>query len=306
MNRRKQGKGKSPLLVLAIIVVLIVTAFYLLETARESVPIKPAEAPKSSNLLKIPTRVITPPVQQHYSAAVTPPHHPKVKLPGKATGTGSVAIIVDDMGSSMQEVTALLAINLPITFSVIPGLARAGAVATAAHRSGREVMAHMPMEPKGYPRQRLEKNGLLVSLSDSEIEERVVGYLQEIPFAVGANNHMGSRFTEYETKMQPVLKVLKERDLFFIDSMTSPASVGYRLARNMGLRAGTRLVFLDNVQRVDAIKAQLDQVAAIARKKGGAIAICHPHRTTIQALTEMMPEFKKSGITFVYASQLVN
>jgi polysaccharide deacetylase 2 family uncharacterized protein YibQ len=306
VNRHKQGKGKNPLLVLALIVILIVTAFYLLERVKESLPIKPVESPMPVDLMKIPPRITSPQGQQRYSAATILPHHPKVKLPGMPTGPGSLAIIVDDMGSSMQEVRALLAINLPITFSVIPGLARASGVATTAHNAGREVMAHMPMEPQGYPQQRLEKKGLLVSLSAGEIEERVISYLQEIPFAVGANNHMGSRFTEDETKMQPVLKVLKERDLFFIDSKTSPASVGYRLARSMGLRAGVRLVFLDNVQRVDAIKAQLEQAAAIARKKGSAIAICHPHQTTIRALTEMMPELEKAGITFVYASQLVS
>ena len=106
--------------------------------------------------------------------------------------------------------------------------------------------------------------------------------------------------------MQSVLKVLKGREMFFVDSKTSPASVGYSLARKMGLKAGTRQVFLDNVQNVAAIKAQLRQVADTARKRGSAIAICHPHQTTIQALSSMLPAMKKDGITFVYASQLVS
>ena len=91
-----------------------------------------------------------------------------------------------------------------------------------------------------------------------------------------------------------------------MDSRTSPASVGYKTARAMGLRCGTRQVFLDNVQDEAAIGKQLAEVAAIARKKGAAIAICHPHPSTLRALKAYMPELVKSGITFVYASALTS
>ncbi len=151
----------------------------------------------------------------------------------------------------------------------------------------------------------MEKNGLLLGESNEQIASKVKGYLQEIPYAVGANNHMGSSFTESEEKMQPVLQILQERGLFFVDSMTSPKSAGFRLARKMGLKSGTRQVFLDNVQNVQAINAQLQQVADAARRRGSAIAICHPHRTTIQALSDDAP-VEKTGITFVYASQIVS
>jgi polysaccharide deacetylase 2 family uncharacterized protein YibQ len=167
------------------------------------------------------------------------------------------------------------------------------------------VMVHMPMEPKGYQQKPFEKNGLLLAMSDEEIERRVKGYLTAVPYAVGANNHMGSRFTEDRPKMQTVLTVLKGKGMFFIDSKTSPASVGDKVAREMGVPVASRNVFLDNEQDVGAITAQIEKLADMARKSGSAIGICHPHKTTLQALAATLPLLKAEGITFVHASELV-
>ena len=304
-TRRKSAANYRPYAALLITILLIILAFYLLEKLKQAAPEKTAAMPQVIDRQKMPPR---PAIEQQKQAIYSVPTVApviKAKPRPRPVGSGMVAIIVDDMGSSMQEVRSLLAIDIPITFSVIPGLARAKGVAEAAHDGGREVMVHMPMQPKGYPLQRLEKNGLLLAESNEEIEGKVKGYLQAVPHAVGANNHMGSSFTENGEKMQPVLQLLKERDMFFIDSKTSPASVGYTLSRKMGLKSGARQVFLDNVQDVAAIKVQLQQVAGMARKKGSAIAICHPHPTTIQALAAMMPAMQKEGITFVSASKLV-
>ncbi len=307
-NRRKSSGGPyRQLAALIITILLIVLAFFLLEESRRSTTVKPVEQGKLEERRKMPSR---PPLQHEkkhavYSGAKTgPAEQPKAKP--RVTGPGTVAIIIDDMGRSTKEARSLLDIDLPITFSVIPGFAQAKSVAAIAHDRGGEVMVHMPMEPQGYPEKKLEKNGLLLSDSNEQLTAKVRAYLQDVPYAVGANNHMGSRFTEHEEKMQTVLQLLKGQDMFFIDSRTSPKSIGFTLARQMGLKAGTRQVFLDNVQDVGAIRAQLQEAADTARRRGSAIAICHPYQTTIQALSGMMPLLKKEGITFVYASQLVS
>jgi polysaccharide deacetylase 2 family uncharacterized protein YibQ len=105
--------------------------------------------------------------------------------------------------------------------------------------------------------------------------------------------------------MQVVLALLKERNMFFVDSKTSPASVGDHLAREMGLRTAARSVFLDNVQDQDYIGKQLGQLAAMSRRNGAAIGICHPHKATIETLARMLPALRAEGITFVHASDLV-
>jgi uncharacterized protein len=312
VNRKKStGGGRRPLLALGVVAALIALAFFLLELSRRGVAPEPSSAPKAAlpaPHLKIPARPA--PQQDRLSSAAQPAAKPAVKphaavIP-HGVGPGSVAIIIDDMGSSLKEAQALLSIELPLTFSVIPSLGHAKGVAEAAHGAGAEVMVHMPMEPEGYPRQPMEKVGLLVNMTNSDIAERVNGYFRTVPFAVGANNHMGSRFTQSPEKMDVVLKILQGKGLFFVDSKTSPASVGYARARALGLKCGTRQVFLDNVQDEGLIGKQLAQVAALARKKGSAIAICHPHPATIRALKAMLPQLAKEGITFVHASALTS
>lgn len=316
VNRKKSG-GRRPLVSLLIIVALIVLVFYLLEKMKKPAPEKPVVKPPPVAQKKPPVKAPKPPaVHKRYTSAakvvppakppvISPPVTPPPSKPTAPIGRGTVAIIIDDMGSSLHEVEALTAINVPLTFSIIPGLAKSREVAEVAHDKDHEVMIHMPMEPKDYPKRRLEKNGLLLAESDEEIENQVKEYLKTIPYAVGANNHMGSRFTEDEGKMRDVLQVLKGKGLFFIDSMTTPRSVGRKLAGEMGIRTAARNVFLDNDQDVAAIRKQIEQLARLAAKRGSAIGICHPHGATIQALAAELPVLEKEGITFVYASKLV-
>jgi len=321
-NRRKKENSKRPFIYLLVTLILIVSVLYLLDYRKKKAPEKPsAKAPVTAPEKAVPSPekpqllpekekpaskelpgTRKPEHKQYSSPAITPP---AVQLP-KVTGTGVVAIIVDDMGSSVSEVRELMNIGVPLTFSIIPGLQRAREVATVAHGNGYEVMLHIPMEPQDYPQRHLERNGLLLSYGDKEIETRVRGFMNVIPHAVGANNHMGSRFTEDRAKMSIVLRVLRENGMFFIDSVTTPKSVGLALSREMGVRASSRTApFLDNSEDVSAIKVQLASLTKLAMKKGSAIGICHPHQGTIRALTEELPIMQKKGIRFVYASKLV-
>ena len=309
--RGKKGGKKGGAVILVILLIIALIGGYLAVTTYQEKKRRDAERerykkPLSAERHEIPgkTKKIAP-LQETYTAAIipfTPGEKPKKRVLLK---TGSVAIVIDDMGASFQELNDFTSLNVPFTFSVIPQLPHATEVAEAAHDRGYEVMVHMPMEPKGYPLRRLEKNGLLLSLSDEEIDRQVRRYLVLVPHAAGANNHMGSRFTEDSAKMLPVMQVLKQKRLYFLDSKTTPLSVGYSLAHEVGVKSMFRNVFLDNVQEVGAIRAQLQQTAQIARKRGYAIAICHPHKATLEALSQVLPELKAEGITFVKLSQVV-
>jgi polysaccharide deacetylase 2 family uncharacterized protein YibQ len=205
----------------------------------------------------------------------------------------------------LSEARSLAAINVPLTFSIIPGLRVDKEVAAYAVTNRIETMIHIPMQSKGWPQRRLEANGLLVAMGTAELQERVSGFVQQFPGAVGANNHMGSEFTEQEEKMTVVLQALKKNNLFFIDSVTSPESVGLRVAQRLGVRSARRNVFLDNEQERGYILGQLNQAVRLARKNGSAIAICHPHPATIATLAAALPELVGQGVRLVPASQLV-
>jgi polysaccharide deacetylase 2 family uncharacterized protein YibQ len=266
------------------------------------VPLKipPQQVPQ----VVIPTPDDSKKPEKIYPAEILPLEKQLPQLP-KTSGTGQLAIIIDDMGTTLQEARTLAGIGVPLTFSIIPGLAHYRDVATFAASSGIEIMIHIPMQSKGWPERRLEANGLLVSMDDSDLVKRVEGFADNIPKAVGANNHTGSEFTEHEDKMRAVLETLKGRGLYYVDSVTSPKTVGMRLAKELGMKSGRRQVFLDNEQDETYILGQLNQAVRLAKRSGSAIAICHPHPVTIKTLAAALPGLEKQGITFVPVSRLV-
>lgn len=237
------------------------------------------------------------------SVAVLRFHPAAVELPAK--GKPKMVIIMDDLGRDLGSAQALLDIDLPVTFAILPGTANASRVATLAHRRGREVMIHIPMEPRNYPQTDPGRDALLVEHSEAEIRRRFQGYLDRIPYAVGCNNHMGSRFTENREKMATVLEEISEAGLFFVDSLTSERSVAFEEARRAGLPTTVRDVFLDNVQDVELISLEIRRLAALAAREGVAVGICHPYPQTLEALRRA-PEFLRDReIEVVPASQVL-
>ena len=222
--------------------------------------------------------------------------------PGKI---GRVAIIVDDLGRGLKQARQLLAIRQPVTFSILPGEPHAAEVARMAHAAGREVMLHAPMEPQGFPVVDPGDDALLVSYPDEELRERMNALLTRVPHAAGINNHMGSRFTEDERGMAVIMAVLRERRLFFVDSLTSGQSVGTTAARQAGVPILRRDVFLDNVAEVEPIVREIRRLADKARRNGGAVGICHPYPETLKALSQELPRLAGQGIEFVKVAELL-
>jgi polysaccharide deacetylase 2 family uncharacterized protein YibQ len=143
-------------------------------------------------------------------------------------------------------------------------------------------------------------------MDDDELREKTEAALRAVPGAKGVNNHMGSRLSEDERAMTPVLQVLAAHGLFFLDSRTSAQSVGYRTARSLGLPAAERHVFLDRDPTPEAIRQQFQRLLELSRTRGSAVAIGHPLPETLQVLTEEVPKAKEAGFVFVPVSDLLD
>ncbi len=215
-----------------------------------------------------------------------------------------VAIVVDDLGESEQDVQSLLDINIPLTFAVLPQRPFSRSIAQRLHSLGSEIILHLPLEPEDKD-VNLGKGMLLLSMPREELLSRLRENLDSLPYLTGVNNHMGSAFTANEEGMRVVLGELKERGLFFLDNRTTAETVGLKVARELGVRAAERSVFLDNEEDPEYISSQLDKLIRMAREKGSAVGTCHPSSTTIRVLTEKLPEFSAQGIDFVPVSALV-
>ena len=218
-----------------------------------------------------------------------------------------VAIVIDDLGMGGKVTRELLAIDRPLNFSILPFLPHSKETAIKAKKKGFLIMLHLPMEPKGYPGPDKDpgKGAILMNTPRREIAKIIAQDLSNIPYVQGANNHTGSRLTEDKEMMNLILKELKKRNLFFIDSKTSDKSVAYKEAKRLGLRCGERDVFLDNELDLDYIKGQIHLLARIALNEGRAIGIGHPHLLTVRAIKETIPELENQGIEFVLVSELL-
>lgn len=209
-----------------------------------------------------------------------------------------VAIIIDDIGLDKGSVDKLIKISPKFTFAVLPNLPYSKYAAEKANNEGLDVILHLPMEPKttsGYNGEDAGEEVLLVGQSKKEIENKLEKNLSSIPYVVGVNNHMGSKFTENNELMELVLKKIDKRGLFFVDSLTSNKSTGYKIAKKLGIRAFQRDIFLDSKFRgKDYVKKQLNSLVKKAEKRGYAVGICHPYPQTIQALTEELPKLSES------------
>ena len=215
-----------------------------------------------------------------------------------------VAIIIDDLGANTRYVTDLLGIPGPLTFAVLPFTPFARSIASRAHKAGREVMVHLPMEPTELD-SRMDQGMLMMSMSPEVLTKHIQEAITAVPFAIGVNNHKGSAMTEDSRLMEIILKEVKAQGMFFIDSRTTPRSVGFQMARNLGLPTATREVFLDNSQDPSCIHRQLDLLLQIARKKGSSIGIGHPSRSTVSVLMERVPGFSSEGVSLVPVSQIL-
>jgi uncharacterized protein len=243
---------------------------------------------------------------------------PLAGLPRPAGGTPSrpetgsrLAIIIDDMGHDRAPADELLALPIPLTISILPHLPLSAEVAEEAFRRGDQVLLHLPMEPEagsaggpdGVTQEAIE---LRVGMSAGEVNATLAGMLETVPHAVGVNNHEGSRATADAPLMQALMPDLRARNLFFIDSRTTAATVAYSTAEKAGVAAASRKVFLDDTPTKEAVLAQLELAARDAAREGSAIAIGHPHPATIAALAQEAPALESRGIRLVFASDLAH
>jgi hypothetical protein len=216
-----------------------------------------------------------------------------------------LAIVIDDFGLDKEIAKKFLDLPLSITFSVLPHQPHSKEIAQLVHSRRRQVMLHLPMEPQGYPKTKPGAGSLLLTMSSSRIKETISASLESHPHVAGVNNHMGSKFTEDEGSMRIVMKELTHRKLFFLDSFTSPKSVGYSLAKEFKIPAGRRDIFLDHEISETAIRAQLKKAIRKARVEGSAIAIGHPHEATLRVLASEAQRFKEEKVAVVPAGELM-
>ncbi len=233
-----------------------------------------------------------------------PPHRAARSPAGPPAGDPVIALVLDDMGHSMETVRRAAALPAPMTLSFLPYVQDAPRRVAVAREAGKEIFLHMPMEPEssGFdPGPRAIRAGQ----SAAVVRASLAWALAQVPGAVGVNNHMGSRATADMGAMRAVMEVLRERGLLYVDSWTSPRSVAEKAAREAGILFGGRDVFIDNEREPAAIRRQLALAERLARRRGTAIVIGHPHAVTLEVLERWIPEARARGVRFAELGTVV-
>ncbi len=231
-------------------------------------------------------------------------YEPKVAKP-EIPLKGRIAIVIDDLGQDKSVAMDLLNLKAPLSFAVFPFAPHSRELARRANDHGRDVLLHLPMEPKDYPGQNPGTGGLFTTMGKKQLLSQLEKNLSAIPHIKGVNNHMGSKFTEDPELMRLVLKALKGRGLFFLDSRTTSETVGFKVAKEIGLKTGQRHVFLDNERDVSKIKGRISELIRVSHQNGGAIGIGHPHPETFQAIRDALPSLRENGVELVPVSSLL-
>ena len=232
-------------------------------------------------------------------------YHLHFRKPISKAAPARVAIIIDDIGSSITLLQSLLTVEQPLTLSIIPDLPYSAEAARLGHRKGWDIMLHLPMEPDDYPYTNPGQGAILSSMSQSEVEQIIEDNVYSIPYLKGINNHMGSRITRDREAISRVLECVRKHRLFFIDSRTSEDSIAYKVARDMNIPAAARTIFIDDVADLNHSKEQLLKSGELAQLNGYAICIGHIYPSTIEALKTTLPILQEKGVKLVFASEVV-
>ncbi|MCC3381453.1 divergent polysaccharide deacetylase family protein [Paenibacillus sp. UY79] len=219
-----------------------------------------------------------------------------------------VAVIIDDLGNNMKGTEQILQLPVKITVAVMPFLPTTKQDAIAAHKRGHDVLIHLPMEPKHGKPEWLGPGAIKANMTDDEIRAKVTAAIKEVPYAIGMNNHMGSKVTSDKRIMSIVLDVCKEHGLFFVDSRTNYWSVVPELAAEKGLPPVRNDIFLDGTHTLAHVNRQITKVVEWLDKHDTCITIGHvgvAGMYTSSALQSSVPTLKDHA-KFVGISDLVH
>lgn len=195
---------------------------------------------------------------------------------------GKLAIVIDDIGYRAKEDSAIYALPKEVSVAIIPVAPYATARANKAFEQKRDILIHLPMEPQ--VRQSIEAGALLVGMNETQIENLIKNAQMQVPNAIGLNNHMGSKATTDKQTMQYLMKSLSQRNLAFLDSKTAGNSVAYKTAKEYGIKALERHIFLDDSDEYNDVQKQFSSALQYARKHGVAVLIGHPRKNSVAVL----------------------
>lgn len=215
----------------------------------------------------------------------------------------TLVLIIDDLGYQWNEGMAMVGLPGKINLAVLPHTPYGPRLANAGRAAGKEIMLHAPMSNRGG--EPMESAALSPTLSREQFDAVLADALEAVPHVSGVNNHMGSELTERPLQMGWLMQALLRRDLYFVDSRTSPATVAANTAADFSVPHLSRSVFLDNKRSKTEIDHSFERLLDKAEQQGLAVGIGHPYPETAAYLTDAIPRLRCRGIRLALVSEVL-
>lgn len=225
--------------------------------------------------------------------------HSKLKSHKAPNGGPKLAIIMDDISTNAQA-SELKKLSIKVTPSIFPPEKEHPKTAELAKEFS-VYMVHLPLQALNYTNEKA--NTLRTGDSKEKISQRIKDIKNDFKGVKYINNHTGSGFTSDFKSTLALLAELKNSEIYFIDSLTTNKSTVLDASKKLGLKYAYRDVFLDNEQNVSKILKMINKAVAVAKKDGVAIAICHPYKSTFEALKIAQKDAFK-GVEVVYVDKI--
>lgn len=226
---------------------------------------------------------------------------PFIVLP---TLAAELAIVIDDVGYSLERTDRVIALPGPLTLAILPFAPNAAEAARRAASAGKEVIVHQPMEPIPASHVHNVDGTLTLNMTAERFSTLVAKAINAVPHAIGVNNHTGSLLTQYAEPMNLLMEEISRRGLFFLDSRTTDKTVALSVAQQWRVPSIQRDVFLDHVATASAIRAEFQRAVAIARDKGHAVLIAHPYGVSLRFLESALRDLP-DDLHLIGVSELV-
>jgi hypothetical protein len=215
-----------------------------------------------------------------------------------------ISIIIDDMGYRRQAGLDAVGLPGPVAYSFLPHSPHAAKLAALAHGRGKEIMLHLPMQ--GSSTSPLGPGAVTANMSRLGLMRAVSSGLASVPYVSGVNNHMGSVLTPRSEHMGWLMDLLRVRgSLFFVDSRTTHHTRAFEVARKRSVPSTWRDVFLDNELDGSKIRSEFQRLLKIAKRRGTALAIGHPHPETIAILADAIPRLDEFGVRLISIAAMI-
>lgn len=217
-----------------------------------------------------------------------------------------LAVIIADFGNEYSMIHQFLALDIPLTFAVLPQMPYSTKTAELVHQKGRELLLQQPMEPEKWPQINPGQGAVFVNDSPTSLRQKMEANLQSVPYTLGINNYMGSAFTRDRYSMNEMMKYLKDKRLFFLNSKTSSSPLAKITAKYNEVGLLSRDIYLDEIKDKKHIRIQLYKAMQIALKRGYAIVIARHWPVTLETLQNSLSMIEKKGIELVKVSTLIS